>query len=243
MRRARRQIEANARVDSLSTAQVRSVPQIVEQLGADRSLVRKRLHSLVRDRATSAARIGAALALLPDDRSQAQSLLDRLIYPEATPEELLVIRDGLLRNQALEPFIEPLIAGLPPAGERLSDAAIRGTRGAGAGPARLEPVAGVRRSGRGQAGAGQSVRDRGLAGGLSAGEHRAQSTAARNLFRPLPARTAGPGLLAPSRVRVAGRQSRAPLRWPHCCPMPNRTSSGRSFAACPPRLTASGPSP
>ena len=72
MRRARRQIEANARVDSLLTAEVRSVPQIVERLGADRSLVRERLHSLVRDRATSAGRIGAALALLPDDRSQAQ---------------------------------------------------------------------------------------------------------------------------------------------------------------------------
>ncbi len=43
MRRARRQIEANARVDSLLTAEVRSVPQIVERLGADRSLVRKRL--------------------------------------------------------------------------------------------------------------------------------------------------------------------------------------------------------
>jgi len=125
MRRARRQIEANARVDSLLTAEVRAVPQIVEQLGADRSLVRKRLHSLVRDRATTVGRIGAAISLLPDDRSQAQSLVDRLTKPEATPEELLVIRDGLLRNKALEPFIEPLIAGLPPARERLSDAAIR----------------------------------------------------------------------------------------------------------------------
>ena len=75
MGRARRQIEANARVDSLSTAEVRSVPQIVEQLGADRSLVRERLHSLARIAATSAGRIGAALALLPDDRSQAQCLV------------------------------------------------------------------------------------------------------------------------------------------------------------------------
>ena len=63
--------------------------------------------------------------MLPDDRSQAQSLVDRLTNPEATPEELLVIRDGLLRNNALEPFIEPLIAGLPPASERLGDVAIR----------------------------------------------------------------------------------------------------------------------
>ena len=125
MTRARRQIEANARVDSLLTAEVRSVPQIVEQLGADRSLVGDRLRSLVRDQATPAGRIGPALALLPDDRSQAQSLVDRLKKPEATPDEVLVIRDGLLRNNALEPFMEPLIAGLPPAGEPLNDAAIR----------------------------------------------------------------------------------------------------------------------
>jgi serine/threonine protein kinase len=126
MRRARRQIEANARVDSLLTADVRSVPQIVERLGADRSLVRERLHSLVRGRATSAGRIGAALTLLADDRSQAQSLVGHLTKQESTPEELLVIRDGLLQHKALEPFIEPLIAGFPPAGERLSDAAFRG---------------------------------------------------------------------------------------------------------------------
>ncbi len=125
MRRARRQIEASARVDSLLTAEVRSVPHIVEQLGADRSLVRERLRSLVGDRATSAGKIGAALALLPEDRSQAQSLVDHLMKPDASPAELLVIRDGLLRNSALEPFIERLIASLPPAKERLSDATIR----------------------------------------------------------------------------------------------------------------------
>ena len=70
LRRARRQIEANAIVNSLSTAEVRSVPQIVERLGADRSLVRDRLDSLLRDRTRSAGRIGAALTLLPDDPSQ-----------------------------------------------------------------------------------------------------------------------------------------------------------------------------
>jgi serine/threonine protein kinase/formylglycine-generating enzyme required for sulfatase activity len=125
MRRARRQIEANARVDSLLTAEVRSVPQIVERLGADRSLVRERLDSLAKDRAPSVGRIGAALALLPDDRSQASSLVSHMTKPEATPEELLVIRDGLLRNKSLEPFVEPLVAGLPPASSGLGDAAIR----------------------------------------------------------------------------------------------------------------------
>jgi formylglycine-generating enzyme required for sulfatase activity/tRNA A-37 threonylcarbamoyl transferase component Bud32 len=123
--RARRQIEANAQVDSLLTAEVRSVPQIVERLGADRSLVRTRLQSLLRDPAASASRIGPALALLPEDPSQAQVLVDRLTNPEATPGELLVVCDGLMRNKALDPFIEPLTAGLPPAPDPLSDAALR----------------------------------------------------------------------------------------------------------------------
>jgi serine/threonine protein kinase/formylglycine-generating enzyme required for sulfatase activity len=125
MTRARRQIEANARVDSLSTAEIRSVPQIVDRLGADRSLVRARLHSLAKDRTRSAGWIGAALALLPDDRSQAPGLVDRMMRPEATPDELLVIRDALLRNGSLEPLIERIIAGLPPASAAVSDAALR----------------------------------------------------------------------------------------------------------------------
>jgi serine/threonine protein kinase/formylglycine-generating enzyme required for sulfatase activity len=123
--RARRQIEADARVDSLLTAEMRSVPQVVERLGGDRSLVRDRLYALVKGSVSSPGRIGAALALLLDDRSQASHLVDDATKPEATPEELLVIRDGLLRNQALDAFIDPLIAGLPPAHERLSAAAIR----------------------------------------------------------------------------------------------------------------------
>jgi serine/threonine protein kinase len=125
LRRASRQIEANARVNSLTTAEVRSVPQIVEQLGADRSLVRERLHSLLSDRARSASRIGAALTLLPDDPSQARFLVDYLAKPEATPEELLVIRDSLQRNNALEPFVGPLEAGLPGPSEPLNNTAIR----------------------------------------------------------------------------------------------------------------------
>jgi serine/threonine protein kinase/formylglycine-generating enzyme required for sulfatase activity len=125
MNRARRQIEANARVDSLSTAEVHSVPQVVERLGADRSLVRDRLHALAKGSLSSAGRIGAALALLLDDQSQASQLVDDATKPEATPEELLVIRDGLVRNQALDAFLDPLIARLPQAHEPLGDAAIR----------------------------------------------------------------------------------------------------------------------
>jgi serine/threonine protein kinase len=125
MTRARRQIEADARLDSLSTAEVRSVPQVVERLGADRSLVRDRLYALLKGSPSSAGRIGAALALLPDDRSQASLLVDDATKPDATPEALLVIRAGLVRNHALDAFMDPLIARLPPARERQSEAAIR----------------------------------------------------------------------------------------------------------------------
>src|SRR6185312_11766132 len=72
MRRARRQIEANARVDALATAEVRALPQIVDRLGVDRALVRHRLRGLLEGRGSIGGRIGAALALLPDDPSQAQ---------------------------------------------------------------------------------------------------------------------------------------------------------------------------
>jgi formylglycine-generating enzyme required for sulfatase activity len=112
-------------VDSLLTAEVRSVPQVVERLGADRSLVRDRLYGLVKSSPSSSGRIGAALALLPYDRSQASHLVDDATKPEATPEELLVIRAGLLRNHALDAFVDPLTARLPAAHERLSEAAMR----------------------------------------------------------------------------------------------------------------------
>jgi serine/threonine protein kinase/formylglycine-generating enzyme required for sulfatase activity len=125
MRRVRRQVDADARVDALSTAEVRALPQIVDHLGADRGLVRGRLRALLSGRATVSGRIGAALALLPDDPSQAESLFERLVTPEATPEEVLVIREGLLRHHALEPFVEPAIAGLRPPSEPLDDAALR----------------------------------------------------------------------------------------------------------------------
>ncbi len=125
MGRVRSRIEANARADALSTAEVRALPQIVDQLGADRALVRDRLHALLAGRGTAGGRIGAALALLPEDPSQAQSLFDRLLMPESAPDEVLVIRAGLLRSGALEPFIEPAIAGLRPAPEPLDDSAMR----------------------------------------------------------------------------------------------------------------------
>ena len=181
----------------------------------------------------------------PTTRSQAQCLFDRLVKPEATPEEVLVIRDGLLRNNALEPFVEPLIAGLRPplgAAQRRRDCGgsacwplarpgwSRWPEFAGRIAARLVQVNPF------EIAAWREV--------FQPIEHRARSTAAGDLCRPLRARAAGPGLLAASGIRVAGRTiSTGPRRWPDCWPTPTRTSSGRSFAACPRRRIGSGPSP
>ena len=240
MRRARRQIEANARVDSLSTAEIRSVPQIVDRLGTDRSLVRKRLQALVSDRATSASQIGAALALLPDDRSEAQILVDHLTRPEATPEELLVIREGLLRNKALEPFIEPLISGLPPSGERLSDAAIRAS-----GVLALERPGWSRWPEFADQIATKLVQVNPF-----------EIAAWREVFQPVSTALEGPlRRIYADRTQSKPRALAFSLllefvsqaddlerqeRWRDCCPTPTRTSSGRSFAGCRLRLTASG---
>ena len=243
MGRVRRRIEANARADALSTAEVRALPQIVDQLGADRALVRDRLHALLAGRGTAGGRIGAALALLPDEPSQAQFLFDRLVMPEATPDEVLVIREGLLRNGALEPFIEPTIAGLRPPSEPLDDAAMRTAGPAGPGTARLGSLAGIRRADRRQARASQSVRDRRLAGGLPADRRRARRPAAGDLRRTLGATSRGPWR---SRCCWNSPRSRTgptdPRPWPDCSPTRTRPSCGRSFAACPRARIGTGPS-
>ena len=73
---------------------------------------------------------------------------------------------------------------------------------------------------------------------------RARSTVARESIPTAPRANRGPW---PSRSfsNSCPRRtiSSVPRRWPDCCPTPTRTSSGRSFAACPLRPTASGPSP
>ena len=90
-------VEADARVDALSTAEVRALPQIVDQLGADRALVRDRLRALL---------AGGAHGRRPDRRGAGPAArrprtgavpLRSPSTPEAAPDEVLVIRDGLLR--------------------------------------------------------------------------------------------------------------------------------------------------
>src|SRR5262249_37939566 len=119
MGRVRRQVEANARVDALSTAEVRALPQIVEQLGADRALVRDRVGGVRWGGGSASGKIGAGLALLPGDPSRARPLFARAAAPDATPDEVLVIREGLARYGALEPFAEPIAKGLRPPSEPL----------------------------------------------------------------------------------------------------------------------------
>jgi formylglycine-generating enzyme required for sulfatase activity len=125
MGRVKRQVEADARVDALSTAEVRALPLIVDQLGTDRALVRDRLRGLQSGSRTAAGQVGAALALLRDDPAQARSLFDRAVRPEATPDEVLVIRDGLMRHGALSAFVETIIGGVHPPSEPLDKAGLR----------------------------------------------------------------------------------------------------------------------
>jgi formylglycine-generating enzyme required for sulfatase activity/tRNA A-37 threonylcarbamoyl transferase component Bud32 len=94
LRAAERLTAAIGRVDALTTAEVRSLPLIVEQLGADRGLVRDRLEGLARGD-DDHSRLAAALALLADDPTQADFLSSRLLAPEATPDEVLVICEAL----------------------------------------------------------------------------------------------------------------------------------------------------
>jgi serine/threonine protein kinase/formylglycine-generating enzyme required for sulfatase activity len=109
LRAAQRRVEANGRVEALLTAQVRAVPAIIDQLGADRRLVRDRLARLASgEGTTSAGRISAALALLADDPAQADFLAEYLIRPESSPDEVLVIRDALVDHGCANGFASRL---------------------------------------------------------------------------------------------------------------------------------------
>ncbi len=119
LRAAQRLTESNGRVDALITAQVRSIPVIVDQLGADRRLVRDRLARLARGNGsdTDSTRFAAALALLPDDHSRADFLIRYMLRTDATPDEVLVARDSLIRPEHIEKVRErrsACWAGSPP---------------------------------------------------------------------------------------------------------------------------------
>src|SRR5262249_19659404 len=122
---SQRWADARRRVDALTVAEVRAIPSILEQLGADRRLVRDRLARLARGDGPGAddrRRLPAALALLPDNPSQADFLAARLLKPESTPDELLVIRDALIAQHLTEKVSGRLRRALAAPSSALDDA-------------------------------------------------------------------------------------------------------------------------
>jgi formylglycine-generating enzyme required for sulfatase activity/tRNA A-37 threonylcarbamoyl transferase component Bud32 len=142
LRTARRLATARGRVEALATAEVRALPPIVEQLGADRRLVRDRLERMARGDVPGAddrRRLPAALALLPDDPKQAEFLAARLLSPAATPEEVLIIRDALKAAGLADRAVAPARRVLATSTGDLTDAQLRAA-GALAGLAPADPA-------------------------------------------------------------------------------------------------------
>ena len=126
---APRLAQANARVDGLAAAEVREVPGIIKELGDDRRLVRERLQEMARSDQTGPhgvrSRIHAALALLSEDPTQADTLADRLLQAESRPDELIVIRQALQDQGHAEPRTPALWALLNTTEAALTDPQFR----------------------------------------------------------------------------------------------------------------------
>jgi formylglycine-generating enzyme required for sulfatase activity len=128
LRATQRLAQANGRVDALATAEIREVPGIIQQLQPDRRLVLDRLRTLVQtDPAGPSGRrsLHAALALLPDDPSQAEVLAERLQQADARPDELIVIRRALQDHGHAAALMPQLWALLKPTETELSDSQLR----------------------------------------------------------------------------------------------------------------------
>jgi formylglycine-generating enzyme required for sulfatase activity/tRNA A-37 threonylcarbamoyl transferase component Bud32 len=139
---AQRLATARGRADALATAEVRALPPIIEQLGADRRLIRGRLGRASRGDGSGTddrRRPPAAMALLPDDPRQADFLAARLLSPEASPEEVLVIRDALNANNLAGKAVAPARKALAAVAGGLTDSRLRAA-GALAGLAPADPA-------------------------------------------------------------------------------------------------------
>jgi formylglycine-generating enzyme required for sulfatase activity len=137
LRAGQRLTAARGRVDALATAEVRALPLVVAQLGADRRLVRERLDRL--ERGDGRGRLAAALALLPEEPGQAETLADRLLQAEASPDEVLVIRDALVANRQADRVAGRVRRAVPAKAAELTDAQLRAL-GALAGMAPKDPL-------------------------------------------------------------------------------------------------------
>jgi formylglycine-generating enzyme required for sulfatase activity len=88
---------ALAQVDALRHANPRAVPTLIDDLAPSRYWVDPRLRELLgQPGLPEGERLRVSLALLPVDRGQVRYLRDRLL--EVEPQELLLIRNALLRH-------------------------------------------------------------------------------------------------------------------------------------------------
>jgi serine/threonine protein kinase/formylglycine-generating enzyme required for sulfatase activity len=136
---AQRLANAHRRVDALATAETRALPAIVKELGADRWLVRDRLSRMFRSDGESAVRLPAALALLPDDPAQVEFLARLAIDPQASPDQVRIIRDALIEHRRADRAAKSWRLALPAEAEDLTDSQLRAA-GALAGASPADPV-------------------------------------------------------------------------------------------------------
>ena len=245
MGRVRRRIEADARVDALSTAEVRALPQIVDQLGADRALVRDRLHALLDGGGTvrRPARRGA-WRCCPTNPPQARFLFDRLVTARVHARGGPGDPRGPAAHRRAGAVRRAGDRGPPPAvGAARRRRAMRRLGLLAVARPGWEPMAGIRRADRRQAraasippssppGGGSSSRSAAALEGPSAGDLRRAIEREPRAWR--------------SRCCWNSPRSRTgptgPRPWPACWPTRTRTSSGRSSAACPRARIGPGPS-
>jgi len=125
VQRKQRLTAAVGRVDALLTAEVRSIPVILQQLAPDRPLVRGLLVQIAQNEPTDRRRLPAALALLPDDPFYTSFLVGRALNPDVSPDEVLVIREALAALAGHDVLIESFRRVLAKDENVLSDSDLR----------------------------------------------------------------------------------------------------------------------
>ncbi|RUL88689.1 bifunctional serine/threonine-protein kinase/formylglycine-generating enzyme family protein [Tautonia sociabilis] len=117
---------AHGWVEALESAEIRAVPDLLIDLGADRALVRGRLRAMADPpQPDPELRLRGALALLPDEPSRAEFLTRFVVEPQATPEDVLVIRQALVTHGHAHQAAEWIARMLPPPGQPLDAASLR----------------------------------------------------------------------------------------------------------------------
>jgi formylglycine-generating enzyme required for sulfatase activity len=121
-----RLVAARGRVEALESAEIRSVPELLLDLGPDRALVRNELRALADpEQADPGHRLRGNLALLPDEPARAEFLVRFVTDPRATPEDVLVIRQALLDRDLAGPAADRIIQALPGPDAPIDNAALR----------------------------------------------------------------------------------------------------------------------